>query len=203
MKICRRTVKTIWARSGWILSLVTASAVVPAYSDMGDRGPGGGIIFYESEDGLHGLEVAPSNVEGKFAWGCMNTSVAGVDDVLFDVLDSQSGEQNTLLIAAACGPDSAAAAADNYEFQGVDDWFLPNKEELDLIFHSVGQGCGSESTPISGCKNVAEFPEGWYWSSTEYKGGREAWNQEMWGGGFDHSPKKIKLKVRAIRVFKK
>ena len=203
MKISRRNLKAIWAKSSWLLSLVVAIAVSPAYSDIGDLGPGGGFIFFESEDGLHGLEVAPTNVEGKFIWGCLDASVVGVDDVLFDISDSRSGEQNTVIIAAECGPDSAAAAADNYEIKGVDDWYLPNKDELDLMYHSVGNGCGSENTPILGCKNVAELPNGWYWSSTEYEGGLEAWNQELHGGGFDHSLKKFKLNVRAIRVFKK
>ena len=48
----------------------------------------------------------------------------------------------------------------NYRKDGYDDWFLPNKDELDFLFES----------------NVIENPSIWYWSSTEYNS-TDAWFQ--------------------------
>lgn len=186
-----------------LVGLVVIVGVTSSFTlcaDIGDTGPGGGIVFYESDDGLHRLEAAPINLEGKFSWGCLGENVADVDDVAFDAKDSQSGKHNTPLIAAACGSDSAAAAASDFSFGGFEDWFIPNKDELKLMWRAIGLGCEFSDQAPPGCVNVAEIPKGWYWSSSE-SDSEKVWNQELHGGGIDRSARNIKLRVRVIRSF--
>ena len=39
---------------------------------IGDLGPAGGIVFYVTDGGVHGLEAAPED-QGSGAWGCYGT----------------------------------------------------------------------------------------------------------------------------------
>jgi hypothetical protein len=40
---------------------------------IGDTGPAGGIVFYITDDGLHGLEAAPADQSSGAEWGCIAT----------------------------------------------------------------------------------------------------------------------------------
>ena len=51
---------------------------------------------------------------------------------------------------------------ENYSKDGYDDWFLPNKDELNFLFES----------------KVIEEPSTWYWSSTVYDS-TFAWYQDF------------------------
>jgi hypothetical protein len=120
--------------------------------NIGDRGPAGGIVFYITDQGMHGLEAAPGD-QGPARWGCESRHVVGALGTVIG-----TGAQNTADILAGCGgePGIAARVAADYMFNGFDDWFLPSQDELSML-HRRG---------VVGCLDF-EF----YWSST-----RGIWN---------------------------
>ena len=139
---------------------------------LGDIGPGGGKIFYYSEEGFtmtdndqlcHYLEAAPSNSFVTKAWSTKytrdNVNVAGTEAKI------GSGRKNTALILAA----DAAAAADyckSYRNKsgGKTDWFLPSKNELNELYKN---------------RALAGAVEQDYWSSTQ-AGKDMAWYQKFY-----------------------
>ena len=159
----------------------------PAYS-LGDTGPGGGIVFYVTNGGLHGLEVAPED-QGRVPWCSVETNIAGVDDIVNEATpDSHSGVHNTPLIEAICGASSAAGVAAAYVWpKGQRDGFLPNKEELDLLYDQRIVVGGFDSNDI-------------YWSSSE-SSLTFAWVKDFLHGSDDHSTKSILWQTRAVRGF--
>ncbi|MFO7850065.1 MAG: hypothetical protein R6V67_08920 [Spirochaetia bacterium] len=70
-----------------------------------------------------------------------------------------------------------------------DDWFLPSKDELNLMYvnlHDKGTGGFTE--------------EDWYWSSSDTEGW-DAWRQYFWNGDQSDDYKTYNLLVRAVRAF--
>ena len=164
------------------------SAQEPSAIAIGDTGPGGGIVFSVSADGLTGLEAAPEDQSNGVVWCDYFNDIAGVDNILnVGTPDPNSGAHNTPLIAAACGNTSAAAVAAAYEWpNGQTDGFLPNREELDLLFN--------QRTVVGG------FTNDLYWSSSEFDGSF-AWGQFFDGGNQVDLNKFATLRVRAVRAF--
>ena len=120
---------------------------------IGDTGPAGGIIFHVSDCGKHGMEVAPEDLGDFFAgWGCEDVET-GADGTAVG-----TGAQNTADILLGCSEAGIAAElADEYEFNGYTDWFLPSNDELVLVNSNVHQeGLG------------VFFDQAGYWSSSEY-----------------------------------
>ena len=75
--------------------------------EIGDTGPAGGIVFYVTGGGLHGLEAAPADLS-QTVWGCADTVIAGADGTGIG-----TGAQNTVDILAGCStrPIAASVAA--------------------------------------------------------------------------------------------
>jgi hypothetical protein len=120
---------------------------------VGQTGPGGGIVFFNkgiASAGWQYLEVAPSDQTG-IAWGCANTSIPGTQ------LTVGSGEINTSLIVAGCNEASFAAKfCNDLVLGGQTDWFLPSRDELNLMYKNLHlNGIGNF--------NVSDN----YWSSAE------------------------------------
>ncbi len=149
---------------------------------IGDTGPAGGIVFYITEGGLHGLEAAPSD-QSSGEWGCYGTELAEADGAAVG-----TGVQNTAEILAGCSEAGIAAEiADAYELNGYVDWFLPSTDELNLLY--------LQRNVVGGFGNV------YYWSSTE-KGDRWARSQIFDGTGYSIVSDKWDTKnVRAVRAF--
>ena len=59
---------------------------------MGDIGPAGGIVFYVSEDGLHGLEAATEVIPGNPEWGCIFTEMNGAGGVRVGIGRRDTGD---------------------------------------------------------------------------------------------------------------
>ncbi len=94
---------------------------------------GGGIIFYVDDTGEHGLIASFDTGESERAqWGCYNTLV---DDTETGI---KSGKENTKKIIISCrtaGTERIAARLCNeYVADGYSDWYLPSKEELNLLY---------------------------------------------------------------------
>ena len=154
---------------------------------IGQAGLGGGIVFFNkgnSTGGWQYLETATSDQSTGIAWGCDGTSIPGTQ------LTVGSGEANTSLIVAGCNEASfAAKICNDLVSGGQTDWFLPSRDELNLMYknlHTNNQGNFNTSSP--------------YWSSTEsdYFG---AWTFTFDGGPAYNFSKTSASYVRAVRAF--
>ena len=126
--------------------------------NIGDSGPAGGIVFYITDGGAHGLEVGPVDLgPAGFA-----TDEYCTHHVISPVQDIGSGRANTNTIIAQCGTNNAAYVAKTYVLNGYNDWYLPSYNELQLIFNN--------KSIISGLCAM-NFSWGvWYWSSSDHTG---------------------------------
>jgi TolB-like protein len=166
----------------------TAAAPAIVYK-IGDTGPAGGIVFYDkfsSSGGWRYLEVAPVETEQKFPWGGGNAYHDGTSFALGD------GKKNTQLIVEGLRKNRVGGAAqycDDLEYGGYMDWFLPSRDELDLIYRNLKeQGLGG-------------FGSDWYWSSSGGIGWDYEYAQKFSDGQQDTLWMNHTYAVRAIRQF--
>ncbi len=154
---------------------------------IGDKGPGGGIVFYDkgsASDGWRYLEAAPSDQSSGVRWSNGKVAETGATDTAVG-----RGVVNTrkILEVQKSGKYAAKLCAD-LKLKGFKDWFLPSKDELDLMYKNLrNNGFGNMANKI-------------YWSSTE-SSGPHAWKQDFGKGGKALHKKHEKLTVRAIRAF--
>ena len=152
----------------------------PTYS-IGETGPAGGIVFYTTDRGRHGLEAAPANSPDS-VWGCYEDFIGGTS------LAIGTGAANTAAIVAGCvsAQNTAAEVANAYELNGFADWFLPSKVELNLLYLQKDV--------------VGSFGSFYYWSSSE-DNINAAW-VHLFDDGFQAVViKNGTLGVRAVRAF--
>ncbi len=148
------------------LPVAESTTVAPSACELGvscqvgERGPGGGIVFYVDEAGIDPkslivqggvcaiaicryLEAAPQDVGGNYNWG------------------------------------SAVSAAESYSTDSASDWVLPNRAALNLLCKyvfgdSVNETCNDGGNDVLTPK-VTGFSDR-YWSSDE-AGVEAAWYQ--------------------------
>jgi len=156
---------------------------------IGDKGPAGGWVFYDkgsSDGGWRYLEAAPvdQSLEGGIEWGCYDKSVPGAKGKAIG-----TGKSNTQSIIKSCGEEQTAAKlCTAYRGGGKSDWFLPSKDELDLMFKNL------QAEDIGGLTVM------FYWSSSEFDSSL-SWMQGFASGDEDYMDKHCKLYVRAVRAF--
>ncbi len=130
--------------------------------EIGEIGPGGGMVFYTDAIGEHGYEVALAATEFEVQWGCYNSTVDGTEASL------GSGRMNSDLILsfhdgidfytdpAQCEEDIdmtggvvtstgdvAAKICEDLVVDTFDDWYLPSVEAVSHIYtnlHAEGLG---------------------------------------------------------------
>ena len=164
----------------------------------------GGIIFYILEEGdngyiegeVHGLIAAKEDqittagaewgTAGSAEWGCYETEVSGADGTAIG-----TGAENTLDILAGCSEDGIAAklCADykiTIDGATYDDWFLPSKDELNLLYLKR--------------EVVGGFADFSYYSSSQ-DNHISAWYHNFIDGIQGKVLKNIKRRVRAVRAF--
>ncbi|MCB9283150.1 MAG: DUF1566 domain-containing protein [Lewinellaceae bacterium] len=148
----------------------------------------GGFIFYinNSGPGCAGLVSAPVSQSLAALWGCNGVPFgtgAGVG----------TGAQNTINILAGCSQSGIAAEwANQYTGGGYTDWFLPSKDELNLMYVNLR---------LNGKGNLGNFR---YWSSSEFPtpGSTNVWSQGFAVGDQGASDRSFTLNhVRAVRAF--
>ncbi len=188
-----------------------------AICKIGDIGPGGGIVFYDAgkkEAWGRYLEIASVECEAiRLPW-----RPEGNNKVVYRLAMGKSaaqqrvlakgigmGQSNTRKIVGALGAGNYAAKwAEDLNCGGVDDWFLPSKDELDIAYNRLAQyRTGGQDT------TVGTFNKGYYWTSTDYNN-VTAWTQYfMDGQQFDRvqtlsgnkQPPANPFRVRPVRAF--
>jgi tetratricopeptide (TPR) repeat protein len=157
---------------------------------VGDRGPTGGFIFYDKgrvSDGWRYLEAAPFVTEFTAEWGSVDGSGT--------VTEVGSGRRNTQIIIGRLSTlgvnGKAAQLCVSLNFGGKTDWFLPSKDELDLMYKNLEKN------------GVGGFSGGAYWSSSEGIN-NSAWYQTFSSGvqtGSYTLNKMMTHSARAVRAF--
>jgi hypothetical protein len=165
-------------------------AAPPLTYTVGDTGPAGGLIFYDKgsysgSPSWRYLEAAPSDQSTGAPWGCYETLISGADGTAVG-----TGKQNTIDIEAGCATiGTAADICANLSLGGYSDWFLPSKDELNLMY---------ENLKVAGVGGFAGYG---YWSSSE-AGACYAWFQYFnFGFQFKYGFKSNASRVRAVRAF--
>lgn len=106
------------------------------------------------EGEIHGIIAASEDLSLQYNWGLLSGKYASVEQTLSDI---GSGRNNTELIVQRYGNGKyAAKACYDLILEGYEDWFLPSKEELQIL-------CANK-------KIIGGFKEGSncsYWSSSQ------------------------------------
>ncbi len=148
---------------------------------------GGGIIFYVSNSGLHGLIAAPIDQSTSLTWSYSTTIACNSYDTTIG-----SGFTNTNSIISHLGTsygDYAALICRNYSGGGYNDWYLPSLGELIQL-------CNKKDL-------VSNLSNGDYWSSSEYYdySPNNAWFVRFSNSLIGVNPKDFTKSVRAIRSY--
>lgn len=144
---------------------------------------GGGIIFYLDETGEHGLISAQTDQSTGAEWGYSDKQSGATAKTI------GRGQENTNKIVDAISTQNIAARLCNdLQLNGYSDWFLPSREEVDLLYQNLK------------LKNLANLNGEDYWSSSETDF-NNAWLLNFHTGMVIEQNVKKKAHVRAIRSF--
>jgi len=165
---------------------------------IGDIGPGGGVVFYVSDGGLHGLEAAPIGWNGVAAdpqstWSTITTTAVGSAAQGAAI---GTGSSNTYaIILQNSGAASAAKMCKDYTGGDKHDWFLPSADELNAIYvNLVNAGYPS---------GVGGYSGNTYWTSSEDPANASdyAFQQNFTSGTSGISVKASNIYIRPVRAF--
>ena len=195
---------TVWT------PLHTGSASTQSLS-IGDFAHGG-IVFYIFQSGdsgyvsgeEHGLICTMYDLSISAEWGCYGTSISGATGTAIG-----TGAANTTSIVTGCAISGIAAKlcntySINYNGTTYNDWYLPSKDELNLMWINLADSDGNgNNTGPSDPNNHGGFNNIVYWSSSEssYSGTGAAWGQNFFNGAQGYSHKFTTYFVRAVRAF--
>jgi hypothetical protein len=183
-----------------------------------------GIILINGE--LHGLVVAPK-AEGEYSgpWSKDDDE----DETLVEGATSYNdGMANTVAMAGA--GSKLAAWAQGLHINGANDWYVPSRDELEIIYRNLKPATDSNArygrhgenpsalppthsyTAAAPAQTTADafrddaqeaFDEVWYWTSTQHAADEAyAWGQYFDVGGQDDGRKAYGGRARAVRRFK-
>lgn len=148
-------------------STPTPTATLNQTYEVGDTGPAGGTIFYDKgtySDGWRYLEFAPDDFRSVY-WGVYGLDITGTETGI------GSGKKNTELIIRVLNrrgeKGMAAQLCSSYILNSYNDWFLPSKDELNLLYTYLKENVLLDSR--------YGF-NGWYYSSSQLNTA-EAWGQ--------------------------
>jgi hypothetical protein len=171
---------------------------------VGDTGPGGGKVFYVAASNFTStgstcnttcryLEAAPTSgtnpwTDARYQWSGNTTVQIGASAAGTAI---GTGYANTLAIVgqASGGGTADRAATEARAYRGpnnLSDWFLPSRDELNLLRLQRA--------------TVGGFVAYYYWSSSETSAG-VAWSQDFYDGAQTNFNKFLTFYVRPVRAF--
>ena len=164
---------------------------------VGDKGPTGGAIILAAmtpfpcgnnmESWCNYLEASPQAAETQLPWAETSFTTKEVSGANGSAIGT--GWQNTMDIVAQGNSDptkSAAAYAEAYEFGGMTDWFLPSRDELQIL--------------ITYRELVGGFTGALTWTSSE-RNALKSWQQHSQEGHQYVYDKSTVAYVRPMRAF--
>ena len=97
--------------------------------------------------------------------------------------------------------DTAVSLCSNLTLGGYSDWFLPSRDELNLMWTNLADSDSTGSNSgVTDSGNLGDFAASVYWSSTEYDSGY-AWFQDFVNGDQFVYDEGNTNNVRAVRAF--
>jgi hypothetical protein len=142
----------------------------------------GGIKFYTDTTGKHGLIASTNDQSLGNKWDDYGTEHIPTGTSI------GTGQANTTAICSKFpNKGTAAELCDTLVLNGYSDWFLPSKDELDLLY--------KQSEYVGGFNTVNT-----YWSSSE-SSISNAWAQCFLDGSQNSYQKICTYSVRAIRAY--
>ncbi|MCX6268349.1 MAG: hypothetical protein NTW16_13475 [Bacteroidetes bacterium] len=157
----------------------------------------GGIVFYIDptypSNNVFGLKAAPSDLSTTATWGCWVAELPNFGTTLAGGTGTSIGDgsSNTSTINTMCNnPGTAAQLCSELTVNGEGGWYLPSRDELDLMLQQANLIGGFSTNDL-------------YWSSSEYD-----LDQAIAGAAFIGVPlgysganhKASYFKVRCIRL---
>ncbi|WP_461257134.1 CsgG/HfaB family protein [Treponema sp. R80B11-R83G3] len=185
----QRTPASSTAQAPAAIPVQTTPAPAPKTYNIGDKGPAGGIIFYDkfsTAGGWRYLEAAPKETEQKFPWG--DIGLDGTSAALGD------GKRNTELIVRKLQEKKIGGAAqycDDLEYGGYTDWFLPSRDELNLMYQNLKEMKLGDFRNDIYLSSLQSGFQGWYCLGQNFRDGSQN----------DSTEKKTSFWVRAVRAF--
>jgi hypothetical protein len=185
----------VYTRNGWTtVTGGTTAAFVPDSLFVGEE-YNGGIIAYilqpfdpgYSATTIHGLIAAFSDetiaLGGAWYYVTVSNSIA-----LGTAIGTGNGNTNAIVAAQPSPPyTTPALVCYNYSSQGYSDWYLPSKDELNMLYINRAL--------------IGGFGNGIYWSSTNNGSGNTAWYQDFSNGTQTAGSVMVAHTQRAIRSF--
>jgi len=156
----------------------------------------GGIISYIFQSGdpgyiageTHGLIAATADQSTSKQWTTSTYHSVTVPSSATSLTDGLANS-NAIVAQAGVGTTYAAGLCRAYSASGdggLNDWYLPSKDELNKLYLNKAA--------------VGGFASAYYWSSTEDNGGN-AWLQDFNNGDQNGNYKSSTNRVRAVRAF--
>ena len=154
------------------------------------KGPAGGCVFYDKgsySDGWRYMEAAPSDQCQRIGiqWYNVSYTTTGATGTAIG-----TGQANTTAIVTSQGAGSyAAKLCDDLVIGEYSDWFLPSRDELNLMY-----------TNLKAAMVVGDGEDIFYWSSSESS------DNDAWALGFKYGTpygfdKGGSWRVRAVRAY--
>ena len=163
--------------------------------DYYDDGTKQGVVFYVDATGQHGKIVSLDQVAKRWC-----THMQDEKKIVVGASSESDGKANT---------DKVMSRSDSAEYPAFvwcrakgNDWYLPARDELKLLY-SVRDTINRTLKEQGGDRLVDIGKIEWYWSSTEHENNEKffAWYVNMYYGGPNYNVKDYDCYVRAVSAF--
>lgn len=180
----------------------SASRLVTVFESpvVGDLKNGGYVVWVNPADPSKGLVSAlvdqSTDIRG-VVWYDGDYNTLPETGATSTAIGTGSSNTDAIIVAQGSGSYAAQLCADySVTVDGItyDDWFLPSKDELNLLYlqHTLIGGFTDDVT--------TEIYGDYYWSSSE-SSKYNAWDQDFFDGSDETSDKNYPNLVRAVRAY--